>query len=77
MTDLSVAAADGKPAATALEPAARAGADEPAAGDPTLWGPAAQPAGDRQALAQRGRALLHLHLTDRAAGLGQLLGAIP
>jgi glucose-6-phosphate isomerase len=38
---------------------------------------AAQAAGDRQALAQRDRPLLHLHLTDRAAGLGQLLEAIP
>jgi glucose-6-phosphate isomerase len=38
---------------------------------------AAQAAGDRQALAQRNRPLLHLHLTDRAAGLGQLLEAVP
>jgi hypothetical protein len=38
---------------------------------------AAQAAGDRQALAHRDRPLLHLHLTDRAAGLGQLLEAIP
>ena len=38
---------------------------------------AAQAAGDRQALAQRGRPLLHLHLTDRPAGLGQLLEATP
>jgi glucose-6-phosphate isomerase len=38
---------------------------------------AAQAAGDRQALAQRDRPLLHLHLTDRAAGLGQLLEAVP
>jgi glucose-6-phosphate isomerase len=38
---------------------------------------AAQAAGDRQALADRDRPLLHLHLTDRAAGLGQLLGALP
>ncbi len=38
---------------------------------------AAQAAGDRQALAERGRPLLHLHLTDRAAGLGQLLEAVP
>jgi glucose-6-phosphate isomerase len=38
---------------------------------------AAQAAGDRQALAQRRRPLLHLHLTDRAAGLGQLLEAVP
>ena len=36
---------------------------------------AAQAAGDRQALAARGRPLLHLHLTDRAAGLDQLLAA--
>jgi glucose-6-phosphate isomerase len=36
---------------------------------------AAQAAGDRKALADRGRPLLHLHLTDRAAGLGQLLAA--
>jgi glucose-6-phosphate isomerase len=38
---------------------------------------AAQAAGDRQALAGRHRPLLHLHLTDRAAGLGQLLEAVP
>jgi glucose-6-phosphate isomerase len=37
---------------------------------------AAQAAGDRKALADRGRPLLHLHLTDRAAGLGQLLAAL-
>lgn len=36
---------------------------------------AAQAAGDRQALAHRGRPLLHLHLRDRAAGLAQLLDA--
>jgi glucose-6-phosphate isomerase len=33
---------------------------------------AAQAAGDRLALADRGRPLVHLHLTDRAAGLAQL-----
>jgi glucose-6-phosphate isomerase len=38
---------------------------------------AAQAAGDRQAIAGRERPLLHLHLTDRPAGLGQLLEAIP
>jgi glucose-6-phosphate isomerase len=38
---------------------------------------AAQAGGDRQALAGRGRPLLHLHLTDRSAGLGQLLEAVP
>jgi hypothetical protein len=38
---------------------------------------AAQAAGDLQALAGRGRPVLRLHLTDRAAGLGQLLEATP
>jgi glucose-6-phosphate isomerase len=37
---------------------------------------AAQAGGDRKALADRGLPLLHLHLTDRAAGLGQLLEAL-
>jgi glucose-6-phosphate isomerase len=37
---------------------------------------AAQAGGDRKALADRDRPLLHLHLTDRAAGLGQLLAAL-
>jgi glucose-6-phosphate isomerase len=37
---------------------------------------AAQAAGDRKALADRQRPLLHLHLTDRAAGVGQLLAAL-
>ncbi|MGY2066655.1 glucose-6-phosphate isomerase [Blastococcus sp. SYSU DS0619] len=36
----------------------------------------AQAAGDRKALADRDRPLLHLHLTDRAAGIGQLLTAL-
>lgn len=36
---------------------------------------AAQAAGDRQALVSRGRPLLRLHLTDRAAGVAQLLDA--
>jgi glucose-6-phosphate isomerase len=36
---------------------------------------AAQAAGDRQALAGRGRPLVRLHLTDRAAGVAQLLAA--
>jgi glucose-6-phosphate isomerase len=36
---------------------------------------AAQAAGDRQALARRGRPVLRLHLTDRAAGIAQLLAA--
>ena len=37
---------------------------------------AAQAAGDRQALAQRGRPLLHLHLTNRARGIDELLRAV-
>lgn len=37
---------------------------------------AAQAAGDLQALASRGRPVLRLHLSDRAAGLGQLLEAV-
>jgi glucose-6-phosphate isomerase len=37
---------------------------------------AAQAAGDRQALAGRGRPLLWLHLTDRAAGAAQLVAAV-
>jgi hypothetical protein len=36
---------------------------------------AAQAAGDRKALIERGRPLLHLHLADRAAGIVQLLDA--
>jgi glucose-6-phosphate isomerase len=37
---------------------------------------AAQAAGDRKALADRGRPLLHLHLAHRAEGLGELLQAV-
>ncbi|WP_405106331.1 glucose-6-phosphate isomerase [Micromonospora sp. NBC_01405] len=37
---------------------------------------AAQAAGDRQALAGRGRPVLRLHLTDRSAGVAQLLDAV-
>jgi glucose-6-phosphate isomerase len=37
---------------------------------------AAQAGGDRKALADRERPLLHLHLTDRVAGLRQLLTAL-
>jgi glucose-6-phosphate isomerase len=37
---------------------------------------AAQAAGDRQAITGRRRPLLHLHLTDRAAGTAQLLAAL-
>jgi len=53
------------------------GVDLPVPGQPFTFGKlqAAQAAGDRQALAQRGRPLLHLHLTDRAAGAARLLAA--
>ena len=37
---------------------------------------AAQAAGDRQALSERGRPVVRLHLTDRAAGVAQLLAAL-
>jgi len=37
---------------------------------------AAQAAGDREALAGRGRPVLHLHLRDRATGLAALAGAL-
>ncbi|GGJ81041.1 glucose-6-phosphate isomerase [Pilimelia anulata] len=36
---------------------------------------AAQAAGDRKAIADRGRPLVHIHLTDRAAGVPALLAA--
>jgi glucose-6-phosphate isomerase len=36
----------------------------------------AQAAGDAAVLADKGRPVLHLHLTDRAAGIGQLLEAL-
>jgi glucose-6-phosphate isomerase len=51
--------------------------DQPVPGRPYTFGElqAAQAAGDRQALAGRGRPLLRLHLTDRPAGIAQLLGA--
>jgi hypothetical protein len=76
------AAADERLAAAVLEFAGHSRTAGPAAELPdrpydfaTLQ--AAQAAGDRQALAGRDRPLLHLHLTDRAAGLGQLLEAVP
>jgi glucose-6-phosphate isomerase len=52
--------------------------DLPVPGRPYTFGElqAAQAAGDRQALAGRERPLLRLHLTDRAAGVEQLVAAI-
>ncbi|WP_018216257.1 glucose-6-phosphate isomerase [Salinispora vitiensis] len=51
--------------------------DLPVPGKPYSFGElqAAQAAGDRQALADRKRPLLRLHLTDRSAGVTQLLEA--
>ena len=53
------------------------GDDLPVPGRPYTFGElqAAQAAGDRQAIAGRGRPLVRLHLTDRAAGIAQLLAA--
>ena len=49
--------------------------DLPVPGKPYTFGQlqAAQAAGDRQALAGRGRPVLRLHLTDRASGTAQLV----
>ncbi|WNM37754.1 glucose-6-phosphate isomerase [Micromonospora halotolerans] len=51
--------------------------DLPVPGHPYTFGDlqAAQAAGDRRALAGRGRPVLRLHLTERAAGVAQLLDA--
>ncbi|MEV7229195.1 glucose-6-phosphate isomerase [Polymorphospora sp. NPDC051019] len=52
--------------------------DLPVPGKPYSFGTlqAAQAAGDREALAGRDRPLVRLHLTDRAAGVAQLLDAV-
>jgi glucose-6-phosphate isomerase len=52
--------------------------DCPVPGRPFTFGEliAAQAGGDRQALAGRHRPLLHLHLTDRSAGIAQLVKAL-
>ncbi len=51
--------------------------DLPVPGKPYSFGElqAAQAAGDRQALAGRSRPVLRLHLTDRSAGVAQLISA--
>jgi glucose-6-phosphate isomerase len=53
-------------------------ADLPVPDRPYTFGQleAAQAAGDRQALTGRGRPLVRLHLTDRAAGVPRLLAAV-
>ena len=68
----------GPQAGTFLQLTGAAAGDLPVPDQPYTFGSlqAAQAAGDRTALADRGRPLLHLHLTDRAAGIGQLLAAL-
>ncbi|MEV4414230.1 glucose-6-phosphate isomerase [Catellatospora sp. NPDC049609] len=60
-----------------LQITGEAAEDLPVPGKPYTFGQlqAAQAGGDRQALAGRARPLLHLHLTDRAKGIAQLLEA--
>ncbi|GAA2716967.1 glucose-6-phosphate isomerase [Micromonospora olivasterospora] len=62
---------------TFLQLTGTVGDDLPVPGQPYSFGElqAAQAAGDRQALAGRKRPLLRLHLTDRSAGVAQLLDA--
>jgi glucose-6-phosphate isomerase len=68
----------GPPVGTFLQITGAVTDDLPVPGQPFTFGvlQAAQAAGDRQALAGRGRPVLRLHLTDRAAGLGLLFEAI-
>jgi glucose-6-phosphate isomerase len=69
----------GPPTGAFLQITGAVGEDLPVPGQPYTFGvlQAAQAAGDAQALAGRGRPFVRLHLTDRAAGLGQLLEAVP
>jgi len=67
----------GPPLGSFLQITGAVHADLPVPGQSYSFGTlqAAQAAGDRQALAQRSRPLLHLHLTDRAAGVARLVAA--
>jgi glucose-6-phosphate isomerase len=69
----------GPPVGTFLQLTGAVGDDLPVPGQPYTFGvlQAAQAAGDAEAFAGRGRPFLRLHLTDRAAGLGQILEALP
>lgn len=64
----------GRPAGSHLQITGAVGDDLPVPGRPYTLGElqAAQAAGDRQALARRGRPVVRLHLTERAAGVTQL-----
>ncbi|MEU5939852.1 glucose-6-phosphate isomerase [Micromonospora sp. NPDC047548] len=68
----------GPPVGSCLQLTGTVDVDLPVPGRPYSFGElqAAQATGDRQALADRGRPVLRLHLTDRSAGLAQLLDAI-
>ncbi len=68
----------GPPVGSYLQLTGVVNADLPVPGRPFSFGElqAAQAAGDRAALAGRGRPMLRLHLTDRAAGVAQLLDAV-
>jgi glucose-6-phosphate isomerase len=69
----------GPPVGAFLQITGAVGEDLPVPGQPYTFGvlQAAQAAGDAEALAGRGRPFVRMHLVDRAAGLGQLLEAIP
>jgi glucose-6-phosphate isomerase len=60
------------------DPSAEAGGDLPVPDRPYTFASLqqAQAAGDAAVLADKGRPVLHLHLTDRAAGIRQLLQAL-
>ncbi len=68
----------GPPNGAFLQITGVAAEDLPIPGSPYTFGrlEAAQAAGDREALAGRGRPLVRLHLTDRAAGVTRLLTAV-
>jgi glucose-6-phosphate isomerase len=67
----------GPPVGSFLQVTGAVTEDLPVPGRPYTFGEliSAQAAGDRQALAGRGRPLVRLHLTDRAAGAAALLDA--
>jgi len=68
----------GPPTGAFLQITGAVAEDLPIPGSPYTFGrlEAAQAAGDREALAGRGRPLVRLHLTDRAAGVARLLAAV-
>ncbi|RFU19378.1 glucose-6-phosphate isomerase [Geodermatophilus marinus] len=68
----------GPPLGTFLQVTGVVGEDLPVPDRPWSLGDlqAAQAAGDRRALADRGRPVLRLHLTDRSAGVAQVLEAV-